>query len=102
MAILTCHAAYHIRQETTTSTLRNISRSTSNREATPGERLSREVRNAAWKDTSLWLAMIQPRSRRAVSARWGRNVRDRILKNPMDFLSPTAEAPAGALYRTSF
>ena len=32
--------------------------------------LSSEVRKAAWNDTSLWLAMIQPRSRRGVSLDW--------------------------------
>jgi hypothetical protein len=36
--------------------------------------LSSEVRNAAWKETSLWLAMIQPRSRRGVSTNPGTNL----------------------------
>jgi hypothetical protein len=39
----------------------------SNLEETWGEMLSREVRKAAWNETSFWFAMIQPRSSRAES-----------------------------------
>ena len=62
--MLACQAAYQMAAEITTSMLKNICRATSARELIDSEMLSREVRNAAWKETSLWLAMTQPRSSR--------------------------------------
>jgi hypothetical protein len=51
--MLMCHAAYHIAAEITTSGLKNISLTTSAREAMSWRMLTREVRKAAWKETSL-------------------------------------------------
>jgi hypothetical protein len=48
--------------------------------------LSKEVKKAAWKDTSLWLAMIQPRSKPALSPGGWITFRSR-------FQNPAADAP---------
>ena len=82
MAILVCQAAYQIAHEMMTSTLKNISLMTANFDETCRGMLSKDVRKAAWNETSLWLAMIQPRSKRAVSPRSLRNAKQCLAQNP--------------------
>src|SRR5271166_5818435 len=80
--MLMCHDAYHIKDEITTSLLKNIARITANFDATCRGMLSNEVRKAAWKDTSLWLAMIHPRSRPGISLGGPMKVQTSRFQNP--------------------